>query len=1847
MKRFLTMQKSNMRRSIALILAFVMIATNLPISAFAADEEGRPEIGTAENAADYMTVINNGVDCTQQYKENQTINVAKNTSGILGGIDFGLTNTYVFSASVTFTEDVSHQPPNQNGWGSIRLRLGKGVDGSGNEKNIEVCMRPNLNHQWLVLNGNGETDVKSEYKSGFNKMNTYLFTAKYENGKVSFWIDDTLIFDSVDISSQLKYITLQPGFYSQECNGKISNVQIWGDVEPKVCPVFDSKKDTNQMETVIVTNPLTGITGTLENCGASTDVINNTRLSFHGIQYGQSYNFSVNAHALDNPEISNEGLRIKVATAKKDNKLWNIEIGVRPESRMIAVFAVSTNVADVVLGEPMWNQDVSFNSSSYVVKYKGNGNFHLYRDGILTLDNFNIEKYGYTNVTPCLGLGSELSAFVYSDMKLWGDVNASVASDENMMGKVYISNPFTGVTGKVENGSISTDRTDGARMNFKGLLYGENYIFSSEASFSNNNKGYEGLIFKVATAKKDNVDYDIEVRVRGNASLIFARNNNGEVVFENDIVWGKGSNFDEKHTYTVEYKTNNCFDFYMDGVLVFYNYNLEQYGYTNITPALGVGSEVCAFTYSNMKLWGELEAPEAPKFNSEADKNIMEKVAVTNPFTGVTGRLENCSVATEQTTGGTLSFRGIQYKGAYNFTANATMKNNADLGYESLRFQVATAKKGDKEYIIEIAVRPDSRMIGIFGTAKDVAEEAIQVLWEQPISHNVESNYAIEYKANDCLSFYNDGIYIFHNFDLTKYGYTDVVPYIGVRSEKIAFTLSDMKLWGEMEVPTAPEFNAETDENIMDEVVVTNTFTGVTGKLENCGVSTEQTTGGTLDFHGIQHMDSYKFTANAILKNNANLDYESLRFQVATAKKGDKEYIIEIAMRPDSRMIGIFGTAKDVAEEPIQVLWEQAISHDVQSSYAIEYKTDNCIDFYNDGMYIFYNFDLAKHGYTDVAPYIGVRSEKSAFSLSDMKLWGNISVLKAPEFNESTDTNLIPEVSVTDVFSNKTYKLDSCTLSSKKNETGRVEFDGVKIKANYTFYANASFSDNKNLLKDGNEYNWESLIFQVAKAEKSGKEYSIEVRVRRDWLLVCSVDESGKETIIYQSEASNAFDMVKAYIVDYHRDGTFDFWQNGVALLYGYDLATEGYSNITPAPGLGCEVCNFSFTDMKLVSEGAKVAPKVPKKPKTNGDYADTMQVPQSTVITYENGTVFTTTDKVPATAIFEYLPFKANETYVYGFNINTHKAENVWMGPRIIFGEDASGRDLALFITQYEIVVAAGSEVLYKKDFVREFKQDYRVDLLVEPDAVTVWIDNILMIEKCKTPNKVLAKTGILFENTIAYMSNIDLYYTDLVEYIPPVIPKKPVLKELKNGQYNAAEWMKVTLNGKSYCGYFGNKLSSTDSSAGYTYLFDNLPITDDMSYYYSATFKVNESSAIWKGPRFIFRYSDKVPMYVAVTKTGIMVLAGGEEVKVSPFELELGKKYDIVIYSTPDSVSVWLDGKCILENIDLSAYCKKGALNARLGLLFELCRADVTNLAIYGDKVVFNPDYVDIDLYNDEYYRMSGIPAMPKGGINLFQNIIMTDHSEGSLGAAFDSKKNVLTTQYNNGTGEVVFTDAIGSSNINGLKNGSGYVFSFTYKVDSWESETIGESGLWMILNSSTSPSTTQPYQVSLGISGDALLLNVYKNGAITDEQTIPFTRQNGKEYNISVVHGKNWIKLYVDNVLKMVATDLPIYNVEFTFGLNNICSQFENFMLYEFVNSGLKIRDLSDKKEAMLAGTTLYDAEEYLPVTKWDIPVVLMVVLGVIVVASLSGVIAIYASHNKRRKQEIQMRGGEDNA
>lgn len=142
-----------------------------------------------------------------------------------------------------------------------------------------------------------------------------------------------------------------------------------------------------------------------------------------------------------------------------------------------------------------------------------------------------------------------------------------------------------------------------------------------------------------------------------------------------------------------------------------------------------------------------------------------------------------------------------------------------------------------------------------------------------------------------------------------------------------------------------------------------------------------------------------------------------------------------------------------------------------------------------------------------------------------------------------------------------------------------------------------------------------------------------------------------------------------------------------------------------------------------------------------------------------------------------------------------------------------------------------------------------------------------------------------------------------------------------------------------------------------------------------------------------------------------------------------------------------------------------------------------------------------------------MAGIPAMPEGGLNLFSNITMKTDNKASLGAKFDKEENVLITQFNAGTEATEFKDAKGSSNLNGLKNKSGYVFSFTHKVDSWtaqdEKTGIESSGFWATVNLSKVPGGSTENSIKVGMDGEALKLVVLKTGKTLIDIKTPVER------------------------------------------------------------------------------------------------------------------------------------------
>lgn len=1640
---------------ICLITALVLCISSLPLSVSAAQE---PSIGSSRNAAEYMTVINNGTDYTQTFKNSGEISVAADTRGFFGNIFF-TGDTFNYSADILVSSDYST-------YGSIRMVLGA-CKYKGNTKNIELCVRPSLGGQTVFfLTGNGEDAVSVGNSQKDVKIGTaYHCTVKYENGKISYWVNGVLVFNAVSLPSGVENVMFQPGFYSQCCAGKISNIAIWGDAEEAAFKEFDAEKDANLIYNVPVTDAVSGKTYKPEDCRILSDSNATDRPVFDGLVYsGNTYSLCADAafgNNTENASVDWEGLIFKVASARKDNKTWQIEVRIR--SRIAVVFAVSgiTETPILIKGD---NPTAFDTYNSYSVYYRANNTFDFWKNDTALFYRFDLTEYGYSDIKPSLSLGGEMCPFEYKNIKLWGDGLSVMCvplfnelTDTNIIPKVQIENSLNGGSEIYGDCKLSGSDKKTCRFTVKGVTYADNYKFTARAvkydnkdiSPSGSEYNAEGLIFRMGTSSKDGKDCAVEVRARRGGFIVYALWNSGAETVIGEY-YDHQSAYGEIFDFAVEYKPGGKFDIWQNGVSVLYNYDVKTHGYSELKPDFGVGGEMCDFEFTDMKLWGTnilvdstpIQNPDTePVFNPETDNNVIPLTVISNPVTGVAARSPECKTENSSNQTCRQKFLGIEYFGDYNFNARAVMEDNSEnekVNWEGLVFQIGKSKLDGTDYNIEIRVR--SGGVHIFAFANGLPEKVL------------ESYYTVS----------------------TKFG----------------------------------EYNA----------------------------------------------------------------------------------------------------------------------------YTLACKKDGKFSFWINGKLIIKDFDIKSKNFSALTPEFSFGSEVCPFKAEDMKLWGDVTVPVAPVFNPETMEDLIPEVVVNDVFSGKLYKLTDRKLVSNSQTTGRVDFSGVKVNGDYTFFADASFENNKNLHTSGKEIDWEDIIFRTAKVKKDKEEYIIEVRVRHGVLLVYAVDSKGAEKLLLNKQVVTEFGKKLSYVLDFS-DGKFDLWQDNVKLLDGFDVTEYGYSDVSAYLGIGCEVCSFAFENMRLVNRSAGRMPNVPPMPQSNGNYADVTDISGNSLLSYKDGTLICSDDKTSAKAVFGYLPFDADDTYVFGSYVTVERAEKNWMGPRFIVGVNKNGEEIALFFTASELIVAEGSQVVKQVQFKREIGTKYRIDILIEPERLSVWLDGILFIDSVATSAKSESRTGVLFENAKAVLSGINIYYTSPTKFVVPKKPEKPVLKRLADGQYNAAEYAKVTLSDKDFGGYFNCTLYSTDSSNGLKYLYKELPISDSQSFYFSSQFKVTESSEVWKGPRYIFRKSDEKTMYCAVTQKSLLILADGEVAASTPFELEIGKQYEIVIYSTPDKVSVWLDGALMFENVDLSEYASRSALRVKPGILFELCQARVSDIAIYGDGIVFDPDYVDMELYNDSLFKMSGVPSKAAGAKNLFTNIKMIDNSSGSLGAVFDSEARAFRNDYDDVKDATVkFVDADGSSNLNGLKNGSSYVFSFKYKPSAASGENPEDSGMWFICNNSTAPWLKEICSIKLGFFGNTIKLNTYKDGVLQASQAADFKRVIGREYQVDMVHGRNWIKLYIDGELTLVGTDLPIYNVCFNFGFDNIACDITGFNLYEAVDTGLEILENKENPEVSRAGNSVLNAQQYDIKTDTEFPVAVIVILTVLV--AVSGFVGISLLVRKKK-------------
>ena len=423
-----------MKKNILTRIMMVVLSISILLSSFSAISVIADSSNTEEGTTTPLniTVNNNGVDETEIYKSTNQINVVENTRGNFGNIYYfgGAENcTYYYSADICVKSDTST-------YGSIRMVLGY-CQYENNKKYIEVCVRPSLSGQTVFfLNGNGEYAVKvGQSQTNIKIGDTYHCLAKYDCGKVSFWINDILIFDAISLPNTVTDVNLEAGFYSQNCKGTISNINIWGDMETCECPQIE--KNENLIYDVAIKDSETGVYKQAKDGYLTYSGLNTYRTDFYGIEYGNEYSLNTTARFYDNKtlngenEVNWEGLIFNLATAKLGDKTYNIELRVR---KNIAVFfavdrqgSFSETVIFIKGGKTVeYNKNYDYN-----VKYHKNGTLSLWINKDPYLSYFDISEYGYTDIKPLLSLGGEVCSYSFEDIKLWGDISVDATEYSN------------------------------------------------------------------------------------------------------------------------------------------------------------------------------------------------------------------------------------------------------------------------------------------------------------------------------------------------------------------------------------------------------------------------------------------------------------------------------------------------------------------------------------------------------------------------------------------------------------------------------------------------------------------------------------------------------------------------------------------------------------------------------------------------------------------------------------------------------------------------------------------------------------------------------------------------------------------------------------------------------------------------------------------------------------------------------------------------------------------------------------------------------------------------------------------------------------------------------------------------------------------------------------------------------------------------------------------------------------------------------------------------------------------------------------------------------------------------
>lgn len=319
----------------------------------------------------------------------------------LENVLYGSSGTYYFSGTVNGENAVY--------WGSMRFLVAERQIDSGETEKINVCLRPGIHNQIVVFsNGTsaGEQALSvGQLPDGVSVGDTYTYTVAYENGTISFYVDDVLVVNRLALDG---VFTPKSGVMAQACQGIVTDIRLWGDVQTnQTKPVFAEGVDSNS--------------AMLDAVSVSSKTKRDAML-FQGIQYGNRYQYSGNVQISESGK-GNCGIGMILANVVYQGESGNVEVCYQPAQKRV-VLAVHTASGEKRLKVAALSDDAAASDNfSYTAIYnKGVVSFWVNDTLVISNRDLNRETF-LTDLTPNAGVCASACSGTLSNVRIWGETN--------------------------------------------------------------------------------------------------------------------------------------------------------------------------------------------------------------------------------------------------------------------------------------------------------------------------------------------------------------------------------------------------------------------------------------------------------------------------------------------------------------------------------------------------------------------------------------------------------------------------------------------------------------------------------------------------------------------------------------------------------------------------------------------------------------------------------------------------------------------------------------------------------------------------------------------------------------------------------------------------------------------------------------------------------------------------------------------------------------------------------------------------------------------------------------------------------------------------------------------------------------------------------------------------------------------------------------------------------------------------------------------------------------------------------------------------------------------------------